>query len=228
MRRWILTLMLMALAGVKGPTATTSATSPITDEDDLLRAATTVFGRAVDSPVAAIPAAVLMRASAIAVIPAAARDGDRYHGKGVLSARGAWPDFWTPPAVIGFEGTVPFELETDTIDVIVIAQTRVGLDTFIEDDFVTPVGRPIVAGALGHNAPVRITADLLGYMHFDRYFAGVTIENWAVRELQEANAVLYGRPYSTDDILRGRGFFRLPPAARMWRDTIAGYFRGMS
>jgi lipid-binding SYLF domain-containing protein len=213
---------------VKGPTATTSATSPISDEDDLLRAATTVFARAVDSPVAAIPAAVLMRASAIAVIPAASRDGDRYHGRGVLSARGAWPDFWTPPAVIGFEGTVPLELEIDTMDVIVIAQTRVGLDSLVEDDFVMPVGRAIVAGALGHNAPVRINADLLGYMHFDGYLAGLTIENWSVRGMRESNMVLYGTPYSTDDVLRGRGFFRLPPAARMWRDAIAGYFRGMS
>src|SRR5687768_4877786 len=85
--------------------ATTSATSPASHEDELLRNATLVFEHAVETPAAAIPAAVLMRAAAIAVIPAAAKDGTRFHGDGVFSARGGRVDDWTPPAVIAFEGT---------------------------------------------------------------------------------------------------------------------------
>ncbi len=68
--------------------ATTSATSPASHEDDLLRKATVVFEHMVEPPAAAIPTAVLMRATAIAVIPAAVKDGTRFHGDGVVSARG--------------------------------------------------------------------------------------------------------------------------------------------
>ena len=46
--------------------------------------------------------------------------------------------------------------------------------------------------------------------------------------MRDSNAVLYGRPYSTDDIVRGAGFFHVPASARRWRETLARYFRKMS
>ncbi len=111
MHKWpALPLLIFAsiFAGLS-PAATTSALSPISDEDELLRTATLVFTRAVAMPAAAIPAAVLMRATAIAAVPSAVKDGRRYYGQGVVSARGARVDYWTPPAVIAFEGDIPLE-----------------------------------------------------------------------------------------------------------------------
>ena len=86
----------------------------------------------------------------------------------------------------------------------------------------------MAAGALGHNALARMDADLLAYIQFDNYFAGVTIDDWVVDDMTASNAALYGRPYSTDDIVRGAGFFHLPSSARKWREALAGYFRQMS
>ena len=230
MRRW-LTLLLMAttgtLAGLSLAT-TVSATAPIPAEDELLRDATLVFSRAIATPAAAIPAAVLMRAAVIAVIPAAVSDGHRYYGTGILSARGARPDYWTLPAVIAFEGTIPLDLETGAIDFIVIAQTRRGVEYLTQGRLASAGLYWIVAGRVGHSSPVRIDADLLGYMQFEDYFAGVTIDEWVVHDITASNATLYGRPYSTDDILRGADVARVPWSARMWRDAIAGYFREMS
>lgn len=230
MRRYLIALILISVGSLAGPslTPTASATSPMSDEDELLRNATLVFARAVNTPVAAIPAAVLMRASAIAVIPAAARHGIRYYGKGVVSARGARPDYWTPPAVIAFEGAIPLDLETDAVDFVLIAQSRRGLDCLIEERTTDATAHTMAAGGLGHNTPIRINADLVAYMQFENYFAGVTIDDWIVQEMKASNATLYGRPYATDDIVRGAGFFRVPPATRMWRDAIADYFREMS
>jgi len=208
--------------------ATSSAPLPTTPEDDLLRNATLVFERAVDPGAAAIPASVLIRARAIAVFPRSARYGSGYSGRGVLSARGANPSYWTPPAVIAFEGTVPLDLESDAVDFVLVAQTPRGLDYLIQPQFVSPVVLPIVPGALGQDTRVRLDADLLGYMQFGDYFAGITIRDWSIREMRDANARLYGRPYSTEDIVRGVGFFHLPPAARSWRGAIAAYFREMS
>lgn len=218
---------LSALAGLS-LTSAISATSPTSDEDELLKNAALVFARAVERPATAIPAAVLMRATAIAVVPAATRDGVRYYGNGVMSARGARPDNWTPPAVIAFEGEIPLDLETGTLDFLIVAQTRGGTDQLIADPLASATVRPIMAGALGHSSLPHSEADLVAYLQFDRYFAGVTIDEWVVRGLAASNAALYGRPYSTDDIIRGAGFFHLPPGARVWRDVIASYFREMS
>ena len=209
------------------PTAATSVTSP-TDEDELIAHSTLVFTRAVTTPAAAIPAAVLLRATGIAIAPATVKDGRRYYGRGIVSARGASPDHWTPPAVIAFEGAIPLDLESDRLDFIVVAQTQRGLDYLVQRRFDSAGAHAIAAGALGHSSPVRINADLLAYTQFDAYFAGVTIDEWAVAELAKSNAKLYGRPYSTADIVRGAGFFHLPSSARRWRDTVAEYFRDMT
>ena len=225
------TLLVLMVAGIfagLSPAATTSALSPIPEEDDLLRSATNVFSRAVAAPAAAIPAAILMRATAIAAVPSAVRDGTRYYGRGVVSARGARPDQWTPPAVIAFEGDIPLDLEATAVDFLVIAQTRRGLAYLTLGRLPGTAPYSMVPGAVGHNAPIRIYADLLAFVRFDKYFAGVTIDNWTVDDMRASNAVLYGRPYSTDDIVRGAGFFHMPSSARMWREALASYFRDMS
>ena len=218
---------LATLAGLS-LTVTTTAISPTPSEVELLNTATLIFRRAVESPAAAIPAAVMMRASAIAVFPDVVKDGNRHYGKGVMSARGARPDAWTPPAFIALEGAIPFDLNVQPIDFIIIAQSRRGLDHLIHDGIATPIQSPMSAGAIGHSTPARINADLLAYMQFDLYFAGITIRDWSVRAMTESNAALYGRPYSTDDVVRGAGFFHMPSPARTWRDAIAAYFREMS
>jgi lipid-binding SYLF domain-containing protein len=208
--------------------ATTSATSPASNEDELLRNATLVFEHAVEPPAGAIPAAALMRATAVAVIPAAVKDGTRFYGNGVVSARGARGDAWTPPAVIGFEGAIPLDLDTGAVDFILVAQTQRGLDYFLQGLARSPATHSIAAGPLGHDTPVRIDADLLAYMKIGHYLAGVTVDDWVVHDMTASNAALYGRAYSTDDIIRGAGFFHTRGAIRMWRNALAAYFRRMS
>jgi lipid-binding SYLF domain-containing protein len=200
----------------------------MTDEDALLRSATLVFEHAVNTPAAAIPAAALMRASAIAIVPTAVQDGNRYYGKGIVSVRGARPDYWSPPGVIAFEGAIPLDLDSAVVNFVLIAETRRGMDYLTRPRVHAAETLAIAAGALGHNTPMRIEADLVAYMQFDAYFAGVTIAEWQLNEMTESNARLYGRPYSTEDIVRGAGFFNISSAARAWRDALAGYFREMS
>ena len=208
--------------------ATPSANSPTSREDELLRNATLVFEHVVETPAAAIPTAVLMRAAAIAVIPAATQDGIRFHGDGVVSARGGRADDWTPPAVIAFEGAIPLHLETGNADFILVAETQRGLDYFLQGRVRNASTLSIVAGPLGHDTPVRINADLVAYLKIGNHLAGVTIADCVIQEIRESNAVLYGRPYSTDDIFRGAGFFHIKGPIRMWREALAAYFREMS
>ena len=230
MSRWPTVLAAIVTTGAAwlSLSAAPPPTRPTPIEDELLGAATGVFQRAVDSRAAAIPASVLLQARGIAVFPAAAKAGFRYGGRGIFSARGANRSYWTPPAVLDFKGTIPFDLESETVDFMLVALTPRGLDCLMLPRFESPVVFPIVAGALGRDTRVRTNADLLAYVQFADYFAGITVRDWITAEAREANGRLYGRPYSTDEIVRGEGFFRLPPAARSWRGAIADYFRAMS
>lgn len=230
MRRWFTVLALASTSTFAwlSLSATSSATSPTSLEDELLRNATLVFRRAVDTPATAIPASIMLRALGIAVIPAAVKDGALYYGVGVLSARGVKPEAWTPPAVLAFQGAIPLDLEADTLDFVLVAQTSRGLDYLTQARFASPVTQPIFPGSLGQDTRVRMNADLLAYMQFGEYFAGVTIDDWEISEMRTANERIYGRPYSTEDILGGVGFFQLPPTARLWRDALRTYFREMS
>ena len=200
--RVLLTTSIGALA-VLSLTATPSAISLATVEDDLLRTATLVFSRAVDTSAAAIPPSVMVRARGIAIMPAAEKDGVLHYGLGVLSVRGAGPDAWTPPAAIAVQGAIPLNLESDTVDFLIIATSAAGADRLIRRRFDSPVTHGIAAGPLGQDAR-------------------------GVAEMPSINEGIYGRPYSTDDIVTGRGFFRLPPAASKWRDALLGYFGEMS
>lgn len=229
MRRFFFVLALASIGTLLSlSSVSTSATSPTLPENDLLHQATLVFERVVDAPPAGIPPSIMIRARGIAVIPVALKNDTKYSGLGVLSAQGANPAYWTPPAVIAFEGAIPLDLETDVLDFILVAQTARGLEYLSLPRFVSPVIRPIVAGPVGQNTRAQATADLLAYMQFGDYFAGVMVEDWMITEMRSSNAQLYGRPYSTDEIVRGDGFFLLPPAARRWRNALAGYFGRMS
>ncbi len=109
-----------------------------------------------------------------------------------------------------------------------MAQTQRGLDYFLQGRVRNTATLSAVAGPLGHDTPVRIHADLFTYMKVGNYLAGMTIDDCVLQEIRESNAVLYGRPYSTDNIFRGAGFFHIKGPIRMWRDALAAYFREMS
>jgi lipid-binding SYLF domain-containing protein len=198
------------------------------EEDDLLYNAAAVFEYVTVQTAPAIPASVLLRAHGLAIFPRTVLDGARFAGKGVMSARGATPTEWTPPAAIAIEGVIPLQLESPEADLILVAQTQRGLDYLVQARFANPVAPPIAAGVLGADSGGRMNADILAYMRFGNYLAGVTVGDWSIRELKADNAIRYGRPYSTEAIVRGAGFFHLPPAARAWRNAIAAYFREMS
>jgi hypothetical protein len=71
-------------------------------------------------------------------------------------------------------------------------------------------------------------ADIVGYIRFADYCAGVTIDDWEISALTSGNVQLYGPPYTTEDIVRGAGFFHVPRAGRRFREALTAYFRHMS
>lgn len=216
---------LSSLAWLPMGSASTTNLSPML-QDELLGKATLVFQRTVDSPSAAIPAAIMHAARAVAVVPAARRDGERHYGMGIVSARGADPQDWTPPAVVAFQGTIPVNLEVDAVDFVLLALTPRGLDHLSQAQPRVAPGS-IFPGPIRQNTRVAIDVDLLAYMQFGDYLAGLPIEEWSIVGMKSANALLYGRPYSTKEILSGTRL-RVPRTAQAWRNALVAYFREMS
>ena len=201
-----LTLLLFCMTPWLSMTPDLAANTPPALPDELLRDATLVFRRALDTPSAAIPASIMMRARGIAVFPAARTDGGVYYGMGVMSAKGADPLHWTLPAFVAFRGTIPFALETDTADFIFVALTPRALD-YLTQNQMLPVASRIYPGALDQETREKLDADLVGYMQFGEYFAGVSLETWTIVGMNARNP---------------------PPDARAWVNAIASYFREMS
>jgi lipid-binding SYLF domain-containing protein len=206
----------------------TSAQSPTTVEDEVLRRATLVFARATRTPNAAIPATVMLRARGVVVIPAAHTAGTLYYGIGAFSARQGPFDEWTPPAMLAFQGALPVALESQDVDFVLLPMTPLGMNTLLQERHAGGSMGPIAAGGMGPHVQAGLSDDILGYVRFGNYFAGMTIDDWQISEMPVSNKQLYGRAYSTDDIVRGTGFFHLPKAARQFREALSAYFRDMS
>jgi len=206
------------------------ASIPLPFEEQLLHQAAAVLARVLDTPRPAIPQSVLARARAVVVMPGVKGDwpaGSRsLDGTGVLSARGAAREHWSPPAIVGMRGAIAAKFDIDRLDIIVIAQTARGLDALLAESRWLPGSVMIAPGPVDEGEAS--DADLVGYVRFEHYFAGVAIDQWTIESLKDANAVLYGKGYSTESIVQGLGFFQLRPAARAWRNTLAELFGRMS
>ena len=229
MRRPILPAILALSCGslwLSMPPTSAAGASPPSPEDALLSSATRVFLRAVDTPSAAIPAAVLQRARAIAVIPTARNDGPFNAGTGVVSARERDAQQWSAPAVINYDGRIVPTLDVDTIDLIFVAVTSRGLRYLSEEEVSLGEPNAIPPGPLGQDAQIDINVDILAYMQFGDFFAGVTVEQWAICAAPYANERLYGKPLNTRAVFRGG--FRAPTLAQAWRDVLAGFYKETS
>jgi lipid-binding SYLF domain-containing protein len=206
------------------------ASIPLPFEEQLLHQATAVLAHVLDAPRPAIPQSVLARARAVLVMPGVKGDrpaDDRsLNATGVLSARGATPEHWSPPAIVGLRGAIAAKFDVDNFDIVVIAQTGRGFDALIAERQWLPGSVTIAPGPVNEGAA--IDADLVAYALFENYFGGIAIDEWTVESSKDANAVLYGKGYSTESVVRGLGFFQLRPAARAWRNTLAVLFGQMS
>jgi lipid-binding SYLF domain-containing protein len=206
-----------------------AAGAPPSAEDILLRNATRVFQRAMDAPFAAIPSAVMARAQAIAVIPGAGNDGAYSAGTGVISARSGLSNdgpHWSAPAIITYDGQMMPTLDVGTIDLILVAISPRGLAYLSDDETSFTAANGIQPGPLGQDARINTNTDVLAYVQFGDYFAGITLEQWSVCTAPFANERLYGKPLNTKTVFRGG--LGVPTPAQAWRNALAAHSKESS
>jgi lipid-binding SYLF domain-containing protein len=168
----------------------------------------------------------MRRARVLAVFPGSVGEASCYTGLGIASARDIVNGNWTAPATMAFEGRIPVSLDVTNVDFIFVALTPRGADYFRAAQSSLAAGDVIAPGPLGQNTRIDMNTDVLAYMQFGDFFAGITVEEFSLREMNDVNARLYGIPYSTADVWRGG--LRRPVAAEIWRAALQSYFRETS
>ncbi|KAH8887706.1 DUF500-domain-containing protein [Thozetella sp. PMI_491] len=182
-----------------------------------------------------IPPSVLAQAKGLAILTVikAGFLGSARFGSGLVVAR--LPDgSWSAPSAIatggaGFGGQIGFELT----DFVFILNDASAVKTFSQAGSLTLGGNvSIAAGPVGRNAEaagaasLRSVAGIFSYSKTKGLFAGVSLEGSAIIERKDANAKLYGRQISAQELLQGRE--RPPPQAAPLLDILnSRTFSGM-
>lgn len=162
-----------------------------------------------------IPPALLQEAQGVAVIPDVVKAGlvlgGRY-GRGVLLVRQA-DGTWSNPIFLSLTGGgVGWQIGVQSTDLVLVFQTRNGLDRVLKGKSKLTLGADlaIAAGPLGRQAEAatdaQLKSEILSYSRSRGLFAGVSLEGAALVIDFDANEALYRvRGGSPQDVLRVQG-----------------------
>jgi lipid-binding SYLF domain-containing protein len=203
-------------------------------EDGRVREAINVFSGITGMPDSQVPAALMKRAFAIAVIPRVQRVSfivGVQRGRGVLVTRGD-DGSWSRPLFISLAGgSVGWQAGVQSSDLILFFRTRGSVDEILRGGSTLGVTASIAAGAVGREASAVTDADLqaevYSYSRTRGIFAGVAVQGGAVTVDYDANAAYYGKEITrADQVLQGTGLPD-PPTAVELRREISGYEKSL-
>jgi lipid-binding SYLF domain-containing protein len=165
---------------------------------------------------AQIPAALLRRAKALAVVPHVVRGafivGGRW-GKGLLTTRDA-DGHWGPTSFVDLSGaSVGFQIGGDATDLVMVFIEEDGLAALLEDRVELGGNASVAVGPLGRSAELatNLTLDsaIYAYSRTKGLFAGAALDGTVVTIDDSANAKVFGRAVTGTDVMAGR----VPPEA---------------
>ena len=157
-----------------------------------------------------IPASLLARAKAIAVIPHVVRGafivGGRW-GKGVITARLS-DGTWGPASFLDLSGaSFGFQIGGDATDVILVFIEEGGLDALLEDRVELGANVSVAAGPLGRSVEIgtNVTLDsaIYGYSRSKGLFAGAALDGSVITIDDSANEKAFGQEIDGDVAMSG-------------------------
>lgn len=155
-----------------------------------------------------IPANLLDRAHAIAVIPDVVRGafiiGGRY-GKGLVTSRTSSGE-WGPPAFVNIGGaSYGFQIGADATDLVMIFTEKEGLEKLLADKLELGADASVAAGPVGRSAAISTNATfdsaIYSYSRTKGAFAGVALTGAVLTIDDSANEEAYGREITGREIL---------------------------
>lgn len=170
-----------------------------TREEERVADATDVLDQFMRIPEQAIPANLLARAYAVAVIPDVVKLGfglGARHGRGIVVVRQD-DGSWSAPAFVALTGgSIGWQIGAQSTDVILVFKTRKGVDGIANGKLTLGADASVAAGPVGRQASaatdLEFEAEVVSYSRNRGLFAGVALEGSGVTMDQKANAAFYG------------------------------------
>lgn len=185
--------------------------SAASDAPKRLRSAAEAFKEVMGIPDKAIPQELLEKAECIVIIPDLKKGafivGGKY-GKGFVSCRKKNGVGWSAPGSIRIEGgSVGFQIGASEMDVFMLVMNDRGMDRLLGDKFTLGADATVAAGPVGRVAQAetdaRMTAEILAWSRARGLFAGIALNGATMREDDDWNEELYGKPLKNREIVDG-------------------------
>jgi lipid-binding SYLF domain-containing protein len=156
-----------------------------------------------------IPQDLLQKARCVIVVPGlkkVAFIGGGKYGRGYASC--VTRKGWSPPAAVRIEGgSFGLQLGGSSTDVIMLVLNEGGMKKLLSDKFTLGGEAAAAAGPVGRdtsaNTDILMKAEILSWSRSHGVFAGLSLEGATLRQDQDENAKLYGKPLTNKEILTG-------------------------
>lgn len=177
----------------------------------------------------AIPGSILDKAECVAIIPGMKKGGfivGGSFGRGAVSCRSADKKSWGAPAMIEMGGgSVGLQLGASATDVVMLIMNREGMDNLLKDKFTLGGDASVAAGPVGRAATAEtdasMKAKILSYSRSSGVFGGVALKGSTLKQDDDANKELYGKPMEAAQILSGK--VTAPANAGAMNQALAKY-----
>jgi len=177
----------------------------------------------------AIHAGVLEKAECVVIIPGMKKGGfivGGSFGKGAVSCRGAGKSGWGAPAMLEMGGgSVGFQLGASSTDVIMLIMDKAGMDSLLKSKFTLGGDASVAAGPVGRatsaETDAAMKAKILTYSRSSGAFAGVSLSGTTLKQDNDGNKELYGKPAEATEILSGK--MAAPAAAAPMVSALTKY-----
>ena len=174
-----------------------------------------------------IPQDLLEKARCVVVVPGlkkVAFIGGGKYGRGYaacMTRKG-----WSPPAAVRIEGgSFGLQLGGSSTDVIMLVLNEGGMKKLLSDKFTLGGEAAAAAGPVGRNTSantdVLMKAEILSWSRSHGVFAGLSLEGATLRQDQDENAKLYGKPLTNEEILTGT--VKRPATAAAFLAQLQGF-----
>lgn len=217
MLRVMMLCVLMVVAG-----GVTAQETELQRADDAVR----VLGEIMRSPDRRVPAELLSKAEAIAVIPNVVKAGlvlGGRHGRGLISVRSA-DGTWSNPSFLTLNGgSVGFQAGVQSTDVVLVFRSQRGVDSIVNGKFTLGADAAVAAGPVGRNAQAstdgQLKAEIYSYSRSRGLFAGVALDGSVLSIDHKANQRVYGSKVTPRRIFEG-GVTGVPGNVVEFRDRL--------
>jgi SH3 domain-containing YSC84-like protein 1 len=185
--------------------------SAASDAPKRLQAAAGAFKEVMGIPDKSIPEELLNRAQCIVVVPDLKKGafifGAKY-GKGFVSCRKKGGVGWSAPGAIRIEGgSFGFQIGGTEMDVFMLIMNERGMERLLSTKFTLGGDAVAAAGPVGRatqaETDAAMTAEILTWSRARGLFAGISLNGATLREDEDWNTELYGKPTKNREIVEG-------------------------